>query len=52
MSLVEQILAEVGWGIQQVPGESFVSGFDPESAMNIGSEVGFHLLHGVTAVGR
>ena len=52
MRLVEQILAEVGWGVQQVPGETFVSGFDPESAVNVSSEVGFQLLHGVMAVGR
>ena len=50
MRFVEQIFTEVGWGIQQVSGETFVCSFDPELLMNVGSEVGFQLLHGVLAV--
>ena len=52
MRFVEQIFTEVGWGIQQVSGETFVCRFDPESAMYVGSEVGFQLLHGVPTVPR
>ena len=52
MRLVQQLFPDIGRGIKQVSGKSLVSCFDPKSAMDIGSEVWFKLLHGMAAVGR
>ena len=52
VSFMQKVFAEVHWDIQQIPGVALVHCLDPKLPMNVGSEVRFQLLHGVTTVGR
>ena len=52
VSSVEKVFTKVGWGNKQISGVALMRCFDQKSAMNVGVEVSFQLLHGMMTVGR